>query len=131
VTLFTALVAPAERQLRYVSAGHPATLLWNDAGERWLESTGPIISPVLPGSWEVRTTAVNEGDQLLLYTDGVSDPLAGADSCAEDRIRSLTRQHTGGGLELLDGIIGALRGTGAGQQQSDDFTLLTARVLGA
>ena len=129
VTLFTALVAPAERQLRYVNAGHPSILLWNDAGALWLESTGPIISSVLPGSWEVRTTPVNEGDQLLLYTDGVSEPLADANGCAKDRIQSCIRQHAGG-AELLDGIIDAVQGTGAGRAQSDDFTLLTARVIG-
>ena len=129
VTLFTALIVPGERQLRYVSAGHPAILLWNDAGERWLESTGPIISPVLPGSWEVRTASVNEGDQLLLYTDGISEPLAGADGCAKERMYRYARQYAAGGAELLDGIIGAVQGTDAGRVQSDDFTLLTARVL--
>ena len=79
VTLFAALVAPDERQLRYASAGHPAIPLWRRTGDPiWLESTGPLLSPVLPASsWEVRATPFDEGDQLLLYTDGVLETLAG------------------------------------------------------
>ena len=54
VTLVAALIAPEERQLRYVNAGHPPIALWGGAREPvWLESTGPLVSPVLPGSmWD-------------------------------------------------------------------------------
>jgi sigma-B regulation protein RsbU (phosphoserine phosphatase) len=132
VTLFTALVAPAVGQLRYVNAGHPSIPIWNEAGEPvWLDSTGPLISPVLTGSWDMRTVRVDERSQFLLYTDGVSEPLADADGCAKNRIREAIRNHAGGGMELLDAIVEAVRLTLAGRTQSDDLTLLTARVLGS
>src|SRR5262245_31543474 len=64
VTLFTALVSPEERQLTYVSAGHPSIALWGNArgGLTWLASTGPLISPALPAAWEVQTVSLGEGD---------------------------------------------------------------------
>jgi sigma-B regulation protein RsbU (phosphoserine phosphatase) len=131
VTLFTALVAPAAGQLRYVNAGHPSIPLWNRAGEPvWLESTGPLISPVLTASWDARTTRVDQGSQILLYTDGVSEPLADADGCARSRIQTAIGDHAAGGTELLDAIVDAVRVTLAGRPQSDDLTLLTARVIG-
>jgi sigma-B regulation protein RsbU (phosphoserine phosphatase) len=130
VTLFVALVAPAERELRYSSAGHPSIPLWRGSGDAvWLESTGPLISPVLPASWEVLTTSVDEGDQLLLYTDGVSETLEDADGRATGGIRTSIEQNPAGGAQLLEAIIGAVRHALAGRAQPDDVTLLTARVL--
>jgi sigma-B regulation protein RsbU (phosphoserine phosphatase) len=132
VTLFTALVAPVERQLRYASAGHPSIPWWSHVRDPvWLESTGPLISPVLSTSWDVRTTSINEGDQLLLYTDGVSEPLADVDGCAKSRIETLIEQHATGGAPLLDAIVDDVQRALAGRAQSDDLTLLTARVLGS
>jgi sigma-B regulation protein RsbU (phosphoserine phosphatase) len=131
VTLFTALVAADERQLRYASAGHPAIPLWRGAREPiWLESTGPLISPVLPASsWEMRATPFDEGDQLLLYTDGVLETLAGAEGCGERRIQETIETHAAGGAQLLDAIVEAVRHELAGRAQPDDLTLLTARML--
>ena len=78
VTLVTALIAPEERQLRYVNAGHPPVAMWGRTREPlWLHSTGPLVSPVLPTStWGAPVVPIDEGDHLLLYTDGISDALA-------------------------------------------------------
>jgi phosphoserine phosphatase RsbU/P len=131
VTLFSGLVSTSDRQLQYINAGHPSVLLWNTSRKRnWLESTGPIISPALPAStWEVRTTEIGEGDQLLLYTDGVSEVLADTSGCAETRIEVLTAPPSLHGAQLLDAILAAVHDDLAGAQQPDDLALLTARVL--
>jgi CheY-like chemotaxis protein len=130
VTLFTMLVSPVQRRLRYAGAGHPPIALWSDArGVRWLENTGTLISPVLPGSWDVQTIAIDEGDQLLLYTDGVSETLDDAFGCARSRMAAAIEAHAAGGAPLLDAIVEAVRHALAGHPQSDDLTLLTARVL--
>jgi phosphoserine phosphatase RsbU/P len=131
VTLFAALVARDERQIRYASAGHPSIPLWSGTSAPvWLESTGPLISPVLPASaWEVRGTPVDEGDQLLLFTDGVSDALADAEGCAKKRIEATIEKNSAGGAQLLDAIVAAVQHELAGRPPSDDLTLLTARVL--
>jgi sigma-B regulation protein RsbU (phosphoserine phosphatase) len=132
VTLFAALVAPDEGRLRYVNAGHPSIVLWNGLrNPAWLESTGPIVSPVLPAStWEVLAVPIEEGDQLLLYTDGVSDVLAGADGHAEARITTMIERDAAGGAQLLDAILAAVQHDLAGRPQPDDLTLLTARAPG-
>ena len=130
VTLFAALAAPDERQLRYVNAGHPSALLWSVIRDvTWLESTGPLVSPALPARWETGTALIDQGDALLLYTDGVSDVLAGADGSAEARLTSTIRSDSAGGAALLDAILTDVQHELAGQPQPDDLTLLTARVL--
>jgi serine phosphatase RsbU (regulator of sigma subunit) len=90
VTLVAALVSPEQRELRYVNAGHPAPALWGDGREPiWLESTGPLVSPVLRSStWEAPVLSIDPGDHLLIYTDGVSDALADEDGRAEQRSRA-------------------------------------------
>jgi len=131
VTLFSALVSPGERRLAYVNAGHPSVLLWNVAEKlKWLEGGGPLVSPALPAStWDVQTIPIEDGDQLLLYTDGVSEVLADTSDGSRTRIELLVERHGGHGSQLLDGILGAVRDGLAGAQQPDDLTLLTARVL--
>jgi sigma-B regulation protein RsbU (phosphoserine phosphatase) len=132
VTLVAALIAPGKNQLRYVNAGHPSVVLWGGAREPvWLESTGPLVSPVLAASrWDVTVVPIDEGDQLLLYTDGVSEVLAGTDGWAEARFRNTIERASAGGASLLDAILADVQHDLAGRPQPDDLTLLTARVLG-
>jgi sigma-B regulation protein RsbU (phosphoserine phosphatase) len=131
VTLFSGLVSTGERQLRYVNAGHPSVLLWNTTRKQeWLESTGPLISAVLSAStWDVGTVAMDEGDQLLLYTDGVSEVIADTNECVQVRIQTLTAEQAPEGAQLLEAILAAVHNDLAGAPQSDDLTLLTARRL--
>jgi len=131
VTLVAALIAPEQHQLRYVNAGHPPIVLWGGGRELvWLGSTGPLVSPVLSGStWDVRVARIDEGDQLLLYTDGISEVLADTDGCSEGRFRNIIERPDAGGAMLLDAILTEVQHELAGHPQPDDLTLLTARVL--
>ena len=132
VTLVAALISPEERQLRYINAGHPPIVLWRTTGPPlWLESTGPLVSPVLIGStWDASVVRMDEGDHLLLYTDGVSETLADNDGRSEARFTSAIQQFSEGGARLLDAIVADIDHELAGRPQADDLTLLTATVLG-
>ena len=132
VTMVAALVSPEERQLRYVNAGHPPVALWGGAREPlWLHSTGPLVSPVLTTStWEAPVVPIHEGDHLLLYTDGISESLADDHGRAEERFATIIDRASDGGAPLLDTILADVQKELAGRPQSDDLTLLTARVLG-
>ena len=97
---------------------------------RWLESTGPLVSPVLTAStWDAPVVRMDDGDHLLLYTDGVSEALAGDDGRPEERFTSTISRVADGGGALLDAIVADIHELG-GRTQPDDLTLLTASVLG-
>jgi sigma-B regulation protein RsbU (phosphoserine phosphatase) len=132
VTLVAALIAPEARHLRYVNAGHPSIALWGPArAPVWMESTGPLVSPVLSApEWKALTVPMDEGDQLLLYTDGVSEILADADGCADARFENAIERAPAGGASLIDAILADVQRDLAGAPQPDDLTLLTAKVLG-
>jgi phosphoserine phosphatase RsbU/P len=131
VTLVAALVAADEGQLRYVNAGHPPMFLFGVSRDPiWLDSTGPLVSPVLRASrWIAPAVPMNAGDQVLLYTDGVWDALADADGRAEHRFRNIIERASAGGLCVVDTLLADIHHELGGRPQSDDFTLLTARLL--
>ena len=92
-------------------------------------STGPLVSPVLTAStWDAPVVPMDEGDHLLLYTDGVSETLADEDGRAEERFTSAIDRAPEGGAPLLDAILADVHHELAGQPQPDDLTLLTATV---
>jgi sigma-B regulation protein RsbU (phosphoserine phosphatase) len=130
VTLIAALISP-ELRLRYVNAGHPPMLLWGRGRDpQWLPSTGPLVSPALMGiRWDASTIPLKEGDHLLLYTDGVWEPLADEDGRAEDRFTDAINRAPDGGGTLLDTILADVHRELAGHLQPDDLTLLTASVV--
>src|SRR5262245_49398556 len=132
VTLVAALISPEERQLRYVNAGHPPIVLWRTKhAPLWLESTGPLVSPALLGStWDASVVRMDEGDHLLLYTDGVSETLADNDGRSEARFTSTIQRFSEGGARLLDAILAEIDHELASRPQADDVTLLTATMLG-
>jgi sigma-B regulation protein RsbU (phosphoserine phosphatase) len=130
VTLIAAIVSADTEQLVYVNAGHPAGLLSAANREvRWLRSTGPLVSTALPMcSWEQHSVPLSAGDQLLLYTDGVSDALAGEDDVGEEAILAASREHADGGAPLLEALLTRARERFSSRPQPDDLTLLTAKV---
>jgi serine phosphatase RsbU (regulator of sigma subunit) len=87
------------------------------------------VSPALDNCrWEQRSVDFGSGDRLLLYTDGVSEGLAGDDDFGEEAIIAIAEQSPDGGAALLDAILDRVRERFGGRPQPDDLTLLTARM---
>lgn len=89
-----------------------------------------MVSPAFRDSrWQRRSVAFNRGDLLFLYTDGVSDALAGPDDCGEEPIVRLLQQHANGGDgHLLDSVLASVREQVGTLPQPDDLTLLSATI---
>jgi phosphoserine phosphatase RsbU/P len=131
VTLIAAVLSRDNQRLVYVNAGHPAGLLSAASGRNeWLRSTGPLVSTAFPGcAWEQRSLSMSTGDRLLLYTDGVSDALAGEDDLGEEAILAASREYADGGAPLLESMLTRVRERFGSRPQPDDLTLLTAKML--
>lgn len=131
VTLFAGRLCPDEHRMEYVNAGHPPPVVWGARAPLWLGSTGPLVSPALTNArWEAAEVPVDEGDQVLLYTDGVWELLADDEGYAEARLLQIVDRTSEGGGKLLDAILAEVQAELAGRPQPDDVTMMTARVVG-
>ncbi len=74
VTVFYCVLDTASGELRYCGAGHPPPLVRRADGETTLlTATSPILGAYRDLEFEERVTAIENGDVLLLYTDGVTE----------------------------------------------------------
>ncbi len=132
VTLLCARISADEDSLVYVNAGHDGGFLCGPGRElRPLESTGPLISPGLPGlTWERRRLSWSPDGRLLLYTDGVSEAAQDAEMFGVDRLASLVSPRPADD-RLPEAIFAEIDRFTGGRPAKDDMTLLSVRVVPA
>jgi len=113
--------------LRYASAGHPPAWLWHDNEVRPLRSTGPLLTLSPKAQYSSREIALDPGDLLLLYTDGLAEARAGEALFGEERIAATVRRDPGMGADVLcKSLLGAARDF-ATAPLSDDVAILAVR----
>jgi len=130
-TLFFAEYVDSQRLLRYANCGHlPGLLLRCDGRLERLDTTCTVLG--LFGEWAccpMREYVLNEGDILLLYTDGVTECFNEAEEeFGEERLIAALRQNRDRPVqEMVEVIADEVRRFGS-DEQSDDITLIVARV---
>ena len=131
-TLCYAVVDPAGRRLTYASAGHLFPFRIGTHGEvEALESVSYPLGVRRELPVRVRSTRLEAGDFLVLFSDGViearragSDELYGFERLEE----SLRRHGDGSAQDLCHGILADLEIYTAGAERDDDLTLLVLRL---
>lgn len=82
-------------RLTIANAGHPSPLIVRRDGRiDALASTGPILGVLPQASWTSTTTTLEEGDALVLYSDGVSEAVVDGEELGVDGLRALLAQCT-------------------------------------
>lgn len=114
-----------ERDLTIASAGHPPPLVANMEGEtRELRATGPMLGAFSDAEFRERQFAVDTGELVMLYTDGISESLGGRKSLGRDRLRLLLASQAGRRpAEAIEALDQAL----ANVQVRDDLAALVLR----
>jgi serine phosphatase RsbU (regulator of sigma subunit) len=113
--------------LRYASAGHPAAFVWHDGDVRTLEATGPIIALTGDAEFASRELALDHGDLVLLYTDGLAEARAGDQLFGEDRIAAHLRRDPGADPSVLCKTLMEAAEDFATVPLSDDTAILAIR----
>lgn len=117
--------------LTFVNAGHNEPLLFRNGRWEWLrESDGPIMGFAEFATYQSRTLTLGTGDELLLFTDGVTEAMdAEQEVYGEGRLKALVDARADLPPRELDAAIRAdLAKWADGAAQSDDITILTLRV---
>lgn len=93
ITFFYGVVDTLCNRLTYTNAGHNAPLLVRRDGSVFCLSNGGVILGVLPDyQYSQGSIELQPGDQLLLYTDGISEATDASDEeFGEARLQQLLR----------------------------------------
>jgi sigma-B regulation protein RsbU (phosphoserine phosphatase) len=99
------------------------------AGVRRLETGGLILGLFPQATYEQETVALEPGDLLVIFSDGVTEALNGAgEEFGEDRLLAcLDANRQCRPAELLDRLLSAVRTFASGAAQHDDVTALVLR----
>ncbi len=129
VSLCLVVFDQAAGTLRYASAGHPPAWLWHDGEVRPLRSTGPLLTLNPKASYGSREVALDSGDLLLLYTDGLAEARAGEQLFGEDRIAGMLRRDPGQDTEVLCKALLEAAQDFAHDTLTDDVAILAVRRI--
>jgi sigma-B regulation protein RsbU (phosphoserine phosphatase) len=125
-TLFFAEIDGREGTVQYVNAGHnPPLLLSSGSLVELLSTGGPPVGLLSDAAYDVGTVTLPPDGTLLIYTDGVVEARDRHDEeFGLDRLIDFCAEARGGVTELLPSILDAVETWSAGQEPSDDVTLV-------
>jgi phosphoserine phosphatase RsbU/P len=127
LTCFFGLIEPDTGTLRYVSAGHNPALLRRRSGAiEQLRATGVPLGMFPNASWREETAAVERGDLLCVYSDGITEALNTADEeFGLERLARLLGDDPP--ARVCEAVFEAVSAFAGEAPQYDDQTLLLLR----
>ncbi len=133
VTLFFARLDPQTRVLRYASAGHPAALVLDSAGQlrARLTDTGPALGIFPSISFPTAPPlTLADGEIVLLVSDGVLDAMSpDGEFFGVNRALEIIRSHRHRrAQEIVDALCHAARGFFRNTSPHDDITAVIIKV---
>jgi serine phosphatase RsbU (regulator of sigma subunit) len=131
VTLMFGII-DSDGALTYCNAGHNPPLVVGTAGVRRLEEGGPVVGLLEFAPYSQGTMKLDEGDTIVVFSDGVSEALDAAGlEFGDDRLIEVSeRARDRSAQSLVDAIVAAVREFTKGAPQSDDITVMVIRYLG-
>lgn len=121
--------------VEFVNAGHPMPLLYRKADgscqyiRKSPASMGAVGLTGLPVSYITQTAELNEGDELVFFTDGITDTLDAADqNFSYEGLRKVISEHADlPPAEQIDKVMTALEHHRNGTPVTDDSTIIILR----
>lgn len=132
ITAAYCLIDSQTRELIAASAGHPPLLLHRAGGEmEMIFHTGPALGLMAGARYAQIRKRLDDGDRLLLYTDGLCDSLQNTAGPKFDQISRILADRQYQGQDALHALLDTATEQREGVAQEDDITmlLLTARAM--
>jgi serine phosphatase RsbU (regulator of sigma subunit) len=132
VTLMFGLLAP-DGTLTYCNGGHNPPFVIGPSGVRRLEAGGPIVGLLEFATFEQETVVLQQGDTVVVFSDGVSEALdAAGEEFGDDRLQATVERLGDVSAEaLVEAVVADVGEFTKGAPQSDDITVMVVRYLGA
>ena len=88
VTVWVGRYVPSDGVLEWANGGHPAGLVKRaDGSFARLATTGPLLGAIAEVTYEQESIELEAGDEILLYTDGVTEARRGNVFFGEERVK--------------------------------------------
>jgi len=113
----------------YINAGHVPAAVVNASGVKArLQPTGPALGLLPDMEFAIEQVDLEEGDTLLVFTDGVTDVRSPDDEFfTEERLLSLVTRPVSSAAAMLELIQSSLHEHIADADQYDDITMLAVK----
>lgn len=133
ITMFYMKYNPATRRLSYANAGHNRPLLLPAGTEvcRELDAEGIIFGVTKEIAFEEKSIVLNQGDLVLLYTDGITEAQnpVGEFFGAERLSRLLATQGPHAPQEIINKIVKELKSFCEGNSFADDVSMVVLKTI--
>ena len=132
VTFFFCEIDRRGNEVRYVNAGHvPPLVLRTDGSLETLGSTGFCLGMFPGATYEAKSVRLDEGDVLLLYSDGIPDGRnsEGAEYTLDRLISILRSNAASAAASILAAITDDTKGFIGEAPRFDDQTLVVIKKL--
>ena len=133
VTMFYGRFDQGSRTLQYANGGHnPPLLVRTQTGESLtLKEAGPIMGILNGAQYADTVVALDQGDILALFTDGVTEQENEAgDEFSISRLEQvIVSQERESAAALVARISEAVSTFAGAKEQSDDLTLVVVKIL--
>jgi phosphoserine phosphatase RsbU/P len=129
LTLFFGYYDTRDGELLYANAGHCPPYVVRESGAlEQLEPTGPIVAPFAHAEFHDARCRLEYGDQLFLFTDGVTEANGGTAALfGEERLEQLLREAASQpSAELCRAVVDSV-GQFSRDDLKDDLTVLALR----
>ena len=131
VTLFAGVLDYETNAISFVNAGHNPPLLWHAGSWTWLKERSGMPLGLFDGMpYKAYELSCEIGDQLLLYTDGVTEAMnVSGDQYGEARLEAIaSRSYPMHPRELIGQVRHDVATFTDGAEQSDDITIVALEV---
>lgn len=132
VTAIYGVLDSKNRVFTFSNAGHNPPILRRQSGQVEYLREGGLALGIFPDSaYEERPVALNSGDIVLFYTDGVTEAKNNRDEeFGETRLlESLEESHSLSAKEIIDFVVDKTNKFISNQYESDDLTLVVIKTL--
>ncbi len=132
VTAFYGVLNRKSRQLVYANAGHPFPICFSTAQGKCVElpARGFLLGVMPDEVYVEREVALEPGDRLCLYTDGVADcrDERGATFGHERLLEILQTQHAESATAITNAVVAEVKRFCGAAKPVDDMTLVVAEI---
>ncbi len=130
ITLFLANIDVKNMQLTYCNCGHEPALLIRDSKIIELDKGGLVLGVMENAEYTLETTGLEDGDTLLMYTDGLIDAINfEGELWGKDRMYSVLKNCLGCTSEnLIRRLLGYRRRFVGLARQMDDTSIVAIKV---